>query len=168
MGTRMYYRFHGSEHWAEVLTSSGALNRVRAMFYFDDVADPGHPVARDMRSHGIYRDIFFETAGEQGHEREFPQVGNARSPHGGHRVLLGRGVSRVVAIVGGPPVATDSSEPEASVSTAPETLSAVGEVSVEAIDRIARQLEKVDAFVAPSDNAHRQAAGSFEAKAESE
>ena len=140
------HRFQGSEHWAEVLATSGALGRVRAMFYFDDVADPEHPVARDMRSHGTYRDVFFEAAEDLGHEREFPRVGNVRSLHGGHRVLLGQDMRRVVAISGAPRLGKDSSEPARTVSSPSETLSAIGAVSVEAIDRIARQLEKVDAF----------------------
>ncbi len=141
------HRFLGSEHWADDLAASDALGRVRAMFYFDDVADPQHPVARDLRSHGTYRDVFFETAEELGHAREFPRAGHVRSLHGGHRVLLDRDMRRVVAIFGAPRLGEDSSKPTANPS---QTLSAIGEVSVESIDRIARQLEKADAFSSPA------------------
>ena len=162
------HRFQGSEHWADVLAASDTLGRVRAMFYFDDVADPEHPVARDMRSHGTYRDIFFEVAEELGHEREFPRVGNVRSLHGGHRVLLGRDMRRVVAISGAPRLGKDSSKPAGPALGPSETLAAIGEVSVESIDRIARQLEKVDAFSSPLTESHPLNEKPLQAKGEAQ
>lgn len=160
-------RFHGSEHWAEVLESSGTLDRVRVALYFDDVADPGRPVARDMRSHSIYRDVFWEVAEEQGRDREFPAAGNLRSPRGGHRVLLDRGVTRVVAIVGERPGAAGSTQRGASGRTPAHSLVAVGEVSVEAIDRIAGHLEKVDRFSARPEEVPSEGVGTSLAPAES-
>lgn len=155
--------FHGSEHWADVLMSSHSLDRMRAMVYFDDVANPTHPIARDTRSHGIYRDVFFDVAEEQGHELQFPRRGHFRSPDGGHRALLSRGVRRVVAINGESPIVPHRVDPSRPSATPEETLAAVGEVSVEAINRIARQLKKIDEFVMPREDAEPQASENFDA-----
>ena len=83
-------------------------------------------------------------------------------------MLLGRDMRRVVAISGAPRLGKDSSKPAGPALGPSETLAAIGEVSVESIDRIARQLEKVDAFSSPLTESHPQDEKPSQAKGEAQ
>jgi hypothetical protein len=147
--------FEGSRKLVETLDAEGSLERIRAVFFFDRVADSELVIARDLHSHGIYRDVFFEVAQERGLDGVFPRSGNFHQPRTGHRVFLDHGFRRVVAIVdprhgpGAAPGVYWHSPDDTPEQSSQDSLEAVGTVSLEAISLIGKRLEKVDRFADP-------------------
>ena len=145
-------RFLGSEalsrHWA----AGGVLDRVRLAVFFDRVADADLGIARDLWSHSMYRDLFWEAAHRLGHDAEFGLERGFESPETGHRAFLDQRLRRVVALVdnrygvGEPPGSYWRSEDDTLEHCSPESLTTVGRVALEAIEMIGRRLEKIDRF----------------------
>ena len=134
----------GAESFAAFLGESGRRERVRAVFHFADVAGPKVRIGRDLRSHGIYREVFFDAAIPLGPSEQFPRGADLALPDGPHRALLERGMGQVVAIVNVAEPPDEAAGSPASEATARANLEAVGQVSIVAIDRIARDLERAD------------------------
>lgn len=154
-GDPQLHDFPGSTQLAQTLDAQGDLERIRAAVFFDRVADPELVIARDLHSHGIYRDLFFEVAHERGYDAAFPRANNFRRPRTGHRAWLDHGFRRVIAIVdlahgpGRPPGVYWHSPDDTPARSSERSLAIVGEVSLAAIVRIANRLEKVDLFAQP-------------------
>lgn len=145
-------RFPGSEllakHWAE----GGILDRVRFAVFFDRVADADLIIARDLWSHSVYRDLFWEAAGRMGYAEQFPVDRGFESPAAGHRAFLDQRLRRVVAVVdnrygvGEPPGSYWRSEDDLPRNCSPDSLATVGRVTLAALDQIGQRLTKIDRF----------------------
>ena len=91
--------FPGSERLAKQWADDGVLDRVRFAVFFDRVADADLTIARDLWSHSVYRDLFWEAADRMGHAEQFPIDRGFESPATGHRAFLDQRLRRVVALV---------------------------------------------------------------------
>ena len=134
---------------ARAIEAEGEASRVRAVIAFDTTARPGQRFARDLRSHPEFRKLFWQRAAELGAGSMFPPDGNWTSPDSLQLGFRERSMDRVLALVHEP---VDESEPREPAmrqdagEIALETLDSVGTVSVEALLKLMRRLEKVDAF----------------------
>lgn len=122
-------------------------SRIRAVVVFDTSAIARGPVARDLRSQPEFRKIFWTTAAELGFAPMFPLDGDWTSPASLHLGFSERSMDRVLALVH---VERDVVDPDPMRNPAeaplPGIFDSVGTVSVEALLRLMRRFEKVDAF----------------------
>jgi Zn-dependent M28 family amino/carboxypeptidase len=145
----------GSRALAAELAEQGRLPQIRLGFFFDQVADPDLRIARDLRSHRAYREMLWSVAAEVGRGEAFPASAGFESPKASHHAFLEKKLHRVVAIVdnrhGGAeePGIFWHSEDDDLAHASPESLSAVGEVTVEALMRIQERLLKIDRVARP-------------------
>ena len=139
----------------EQLRESGELARVRVAVYFDQVADADLTIARDLRSHRRYRDVFFEAARELGLGAAFPTNAPFESVVTGHLAFWSAPFRRVVAITdpryGGsePPGSFWHTEQDSLEHCSAQSLDAVGRVSRRALTEMATLLARVDRFARP-------------------
>jgi hypothetical protein len=146
----------GSRALARALDEDGTLADIRLAAFFQQVGDEDLSIARDLRSHTIYRDEFFDVASELGHQRAFRADAAWESPVGSHRAFIEAGLPRVVLIsddrFGGSsrPGRYAWNDRDTLEHCAPESLAAVGEVSLVVIDSIALRLARMDRFPAES------------------
>jgi hypothetical protein len=146
----------GSRALARAFDEDGTLAAIRLAAFFQQVGDEDLSIARDLRSHTIYRDEFFNVAAELGHQRAFPADAAWESPLGSHRAFIEAGLPRVVLIsddrFGGSsrPGRYAWNDEDTLERCAPESLAAVGDVSLVVIDSIARRLARMDRFPAES------------------
>lgn len=135
------------ENLAEAFQAEkGSLERFRAVIVFETRARSGMRFDRDLRSHPVFREIFWERAASLGHREMFaPDAGwsSLRSLQEGFRA---RSMDRVLTLID-----VESSRPEAAAGTPTggeqfDGLAALGIVTVEAVNQLMRRFEKVDAF----------------------
>jgi hypothetical protein len=142
----------GSTELAQAWAADASLESIRLLVYFDQVADAELSIARDLRSHRSYREAFWESALRLGYEDAFPRRASYESPVAGHLPFVQRGLRRAVLIkdtaYGGdePPGFYAQTEADTLAHCSPDSLAAVGQVSVEALERIAARLAKIDRF----------------------
>lgn len=125
------------------LLGPGAL---RAVIAFEPRARAELRFARDLRSHPVFRDVFWETAGVLGYEQAFPPNAGWSSPGGLHAGLGALESDLVLALA-----AEGADAPELAAALRGAEVSALGleplgRVTVEALARLMRRFEKVDAF----------------------
>jgi Zn-dependent M28 family amino/carboxypeptidase len=138
------------------LHTEGLLESIRVAYFFARVGDEDLSISRDLRSHHVHREVFWESAAKLGRLAAFPTNARLESPITGHRAFVDLGFSRVVAITdahygdGGDGDASPGSyslTAEDSVEhCSAESLAAVGEVTLETLDRIAARLSRIDRF----------------------
>lgn len=141
------------------------LERVRLAVFFESLARADLRVARDLRSHRVHREAFWDSARALGLGEVFVADAPFGSPHAAHYVLIERDFRSVVALVGeasfdAPIVdatddSTDHSRGDASadaldddafeVATAAR-LDEFGAVVLDALDGIATRLQRIDGF----------------------
>ena len=144
--------FEASRRLVAVFEREGILSSIRVAAFFGQVGDEDLSIARDLRSHSIYRDVFFESAAALGRGRWFPKSASFESPSGTHEAFIEGGLPRVVVVSDSRYGGTDSpgryawSEHDTLEHCSPQSLAAVGEVTLEAFDRIAVRLERIDRF----------------------
>jgi hypothetical protein len=131
---------------ARGIEAEGAASRVRAVVVFDTSADAESSVVRDLRSHPEFRRLFWESAAGLGFGSMFPPDADWASPDSLHLGFRERSMDRVLALVqadGDPvyPVTLRSASPVSG-----EMFDSVGVVTVEALSKLMRRFEKVDAF----------------------
>jgi hypothetical protein len=139
----------GSVRLAERWEDLGELARLRLLVVFDRVCGAKLRIARDLGSHRMYREEFFKTAKRLGREEVFPPGQSFEQVESSHQAFLERGLRASVAIVGGADVAEPSEEGDpgdAPVECVPESLEAVGLVTLDALDTIGVRLAKIDRF----------------------
>lgn len=147
-------RFPGTRSFAEWLAarSPDGFERIRLAVVFEQVADIDLTIARDLRSHHVYREFFWEAAGVLGRGAYFPSDANVESVEASHLELIEAGLPRTVLIadprfggsrVPGRYAGTDKDTP---VRCSPYSLDVVGSVATEALDRIATRLARIDRF----------------------
>jgi hypothetical protein len=119
---------------------------------FARVGDADLRIARDLQSHRMYREEFFRAAEATGHTEAFRSDQTFESPYAPQRSFLDHGLRRVVVLsdtsFGG---LDESAEPrnesgDTLEHCSPESLEAVGAVTLVALNRITARLEKIDRF----------------------
>ena len=137
-------RYPGSQAAASVLAARDLIERVRLAVFIGPLPGPGFVIERDLRSHPVYRESFWQRAGVLGAAEMFPGVpDDFDSPGAGHLALLAAGIRPTVALVGRPP--SDPAPPLAKASEAAE-LEKLARVSLAAIDEILGRLRGIDGF----------------------
>lgn len=144
-GTRAFAK------WLQARSPDG-FDRIRLAVLFEQVADMDLTIARELRSHHVYREFFWEAAGVLGKGAYFPPDANVESVEASHLELIEAGLPRTVLIAdprfGGSEVpgryaGTDKDTP---VRCSPYSLEVVGAVGLEALDRIVTRLARIDRF----------------------
>ena len=135
---------------ASALEASGRLKGVRAVIAFELRAGPTPRMARDLRSHPIFRSIFWEVARELGYADSFPFDAGWRSPKGLQEAFLDRGIHQIVGLVDEATARTEleAGREEFEVSRGEFALGMepIGSVTLEALARLMRRFERIDAF----------------------
>jgi Zn-dependent M28 family amino/carboxypeptidase len=148
--------FAGSRALAAHLAQQGELARVRVAVFFQQVGDIELEIARDLRSHYVYRESFWQAAARLGRGTAFPSLAAVESVEGSHLAFIEQGLSRSV-LISDPRAASRAADGDASdwfavrADDAPEhcspgSLQVVGEVTLAALDRIAARLGRIDRF----------------------
>ncbi len=144
--------FAGSMALASELLPANGGPSVRLIVLFQQVGDSDLHVARDLRSHRLYREEFWFAAARVGRNDAFRSEDPFESPPGSHLPFLAAGFRGVVLITdpayggGEPPGAYANSEEDTEKSCSPQSLASVGVVTLEALDRISARLAKIDRF----------------------
>jgi hypothetical protein len=142
----------GSRALAAQLAASGELSKIRLAVFFNQVCDPVLTVARDLRSHPVFRQVFWDSASDLGNASLFAEEPLFDQPQAGHLAFLEVGMRRVVALVddrfGGdtPPGVYWRSEHDTSETCSAQSMGVVVSVSHEALSRIEAQLEQIDHY----------------------
>lgn len=131
---------------------AGAANEsrgvLRGVIVFDAPARPGLRFARDLRSHPIYREVFWSAASRLGSTELFPPSGGWSSPQSLHAGLEAAADGKVLALV-------DESwtRPERKVAPSSERSDEVfeqsGRVTLEALGQLMHRLARIDGFGDP-------------------
>jgi Zn-dependent M28 family amino/carboxypeptidase len=146
--------FPGSRALADRLKRDPAwgFDRVRLAVFFQQVGDIDLSIARDLRSHHVYREFFWEAAGVLDRGSYFPPEASVESVESGHLEFIEAGLPRTVLIsdsrFGGSdvPGRYAASEKDTALRCSPHSLEVVGEVTLEALDRISVRLARIDRF----------------------
>jgi hypothetical protein len=134
------------ESLAQTLDVAGELEGVRCIIVFDGTARSGLRIARDIRSHPVYREVFWASGRALGFESIFPSGTGWASPRSLHLGFAERTTDGVVAIVD-EARARPELEPIRSVGAgSADSLEAIGLVTIEALDRIMHRLSRIDDF----------------------
>lgn len=134
------------ESLARSLAANGGLAPFRGVVVFDGIARPGLRIARDLRSHPVYRETFWASAGDLGFGQVFARDAgwaSARSLHLGFRA---RGMDRVVAIVDEARARAELTPIRQDAGVSADSLAALGRVTGEALERLFHRLGRIDAF----------------------
>jgi len=121
-------------------------SRIRAVIVFDTSADAGLQVARDLRSHPEFRRLFWESAATLGFDSVFPPDGDWTSPESLHLGFREREMDRTLALVHLEVGNANSLATRAPGEDFPVMFDAIGSVTVDALSKLMRRFEKVDAF----------------------
>ena len=142
----------GSRAFASSLAEYELVRRVRLAVVFARVGGSDLRIARDLKSHRMYREEFFAAAKITGHTNAFRSRQPFESPYAAHHSFLGYGLRRVVVLSDSSLASEDESgEPredraDTLESCSPESLQAVGDVTLVGLGRITRRLAKIDRF----------------------
>jgi hypothetical protein len=123
---------------------------VRLVVSFQQVGDAELHIARDLRSHRLFREEFWLAAARLGREEAFRPGDRFESPVGSQTSFFAAGFRGVVLITdtsyGGdePPGAWANSEDDTPERCSAQSLATVGTVTLEALDRIGQRLAKID------------------------
>ena len=138
------------ESLASGLEAIGELEGLRAVIAFEPRAGSASRMARDLRSHPVFRSVFWETAAELGHGAFFPPDAGWSSPQRFQGAFEARGLSQVLALVD-ETIARAELQAGLGARSGPQNargvgLGPVGSVTLEALSRLMRRFERVDAF----------------------
>jgi hypothetical protein len=142
----------GSSMLAQELLAGSSRASVRLVVSFQQVGDADLRIARDLRSHRLFREEFWLAAARLGRADAFHPGDRFESPPGSHLSFLSVGLRSVVLITdpsyGGdePPGAYANSEDDTPARCSPQSLTTVGVVTLEALDRIGERLAKIDRY----------------------
>jgi hypothetical protein len=152
---------------AELMSDKDRAASVRLVVSFQQVGDAELRIARDLRSHRLFREEFWLAAARLGRTEAFRPADRFESPVGSQTSFLSAGFRGVVLITdssyGGdePPGAWANSEDDTPERCSAQSLGTVGVVTLEALDRIGQRLAKIDRF-AKKEPAAEPAAASAE------
>jgi Zn-dependent M28 family amino/carboxypeptidase len=143
----------GSVVLAQELLAEPSAPTLRLLVAFQQVGDSDLHIARDLRSHRLYREEFWFAAARLRRKDAFRPDDPFESPAGSHEPFLAAGFRGAVLITdpayGGnePPGTFANSENDTPERCSPQSLASVGAVTLEALDRISERLAKIDRFV---------------------
>jgi hypothetical protein len=148
----------GSTELARAWREDASLGSIRLLLYLAQVGDADLRIARDLRSHRGYRETFWDVAARLDHGDVFVPGQAYEAPPAGHVPFLAQGVRRAVLIMdtsfGGDeaPGFYADTEDDTLERCSPQSLEAVGEVTLVALREIGTRLAKIDRFAdAPLD-----------------
>jgi peptidase M28-like protein len=130
----------GSESLAARMSESGELSKVRLLVVFDRICRDDLHVARDLGSHRIYREDFFNTGARAGWIQVFPRNQEYETVEASHLAFRNAGVRSVVVLSASGALASEGH------TCAPQSVEAVGTVALDTLDTIGRRLAKIDRF----------------------
>ncbi|MEM9173595.1 MAG: hypothetical protein AAGC67_00025 [Myxococcota bacterium] len=126
------------------LEADGGFEGLRAVLVLEPRVRGGTRVVRDLRSHPVFRDLFWQTAARLGHDAAFPEDGGWATPEGIQAAFLSAGYGRVLSLVdegsGLNPTGASAMLPD------PIAFEPVGAVAYEGLIRLMGRLARVDAF----------------------
>jgi hypothetical protein len=142
----------GSRALAALLEQRGTIEQVRLALIINRVCDPDLHIARDLGSHRVHREAFFQAAQRLGFEEAFDARGGFEAPREGQSALTTTGLTRVVVLAdtsfGGdePPGPYADTADDDLAHCAAESLDVVGQVAIEGLRAIAQRLRRIDRF----------------------
>jgi hypothetical protein len=123
------------------------FDRLRAVIVFETTARPGMRFDRDLRSHPVFREIFWASAESlRGADEMFARDAGWSSPTGLQQGFGERGMDRVLALVDARAMRPVPDPKPAAGPSSPEGIDLLGTVTIEAVNRLMRRFEKIDAF----------------------
>jgi hypothetical protein len=141
--------FPGSHAAAAELEARQMAERVRLAIFFGFLPGPKFVLERDLRSHRMFREAFWQSAKSLDGALMFPETDTFSSPQAGHLAFLAQGVRPTVALIG-QTAGTDSEGADSAAipSRLPDAgeLERLGRVTLDAIDRITLRLDRLEAF----------------------
>ncbi len=141
--------FPGSHAAAAELEARQLIERVRLAIFLGSLPGPKFVLERDLRSHRMYRETFWQSAELLDGTSMFPATNTFSSPQAGHLAFLARGVRPTVALIGRYDEVlgggAGSPEMRESLPDAAE-FERLGRVTLDALDRISRRLGRIEAF----------------------
>lgn len=132
----------------EALAADPGLDALRAVLVLEPRIGASGGIARDLRSHPVFRDLFWRTAARLGHHERFPEDGGWATPEGIQGAFLSAGYGRVLALVDERPLAPSprTRGTERAVLPEPGAFEPVGEVVHSGLLQLMERLVRVDAF----------------------
>ena len=128
------------------IEAEDGLRGLRAVLVLEPRAVEGTRIARDLRSHPVFRDLFWRTAARLGHADAFPSDADWATPEGIQGAFLSAGYGQVLSLV---EVGADPTAPSDEGRPAGPGLGAfepVGTVAYEGLVQLMHRLERIDAF----------------------
>ena len=138
--------FPGSHAAATELAARGMIERVRLAIFLGRLPGPGFILQRDLRSHRMYRETFWQTGRALDAGPMFAGTDVFSSPQAGHLAFLAAGLRPTVALIGAPRKSPGADFPGAAGAPDPAELATLGRVTLEAIQGISLRLSRIDAF----------------------
>lgn len=150
--------FEAGQSLVEALRAEGKLDRVRVIVVLEPRASSRPRIDGDLRSHPVFRKIFWSAAADLGETAAFPIEPGWSSPLGLQSVFYESGLDQVVALIDETSARTELLSEAVSTrlarsggGAAPDRvqtdgLSPIGRVTLEALGRLIKRFEKVDAF----------------------
>jgi hypothetical protein len=118
----------------------------RFVVAFEPRAEVGGRIARDLQSHPIFRDVFWETAARLGYANTFSKDSGWSSTDGLHGAFGPLAGGRVLALVDERLARPELSGARRPMEPGPGSLEPIGRVTRESVGRLMRRFEKIDAF----------------------
>jgi hypothetical protein len=147
LGETRQWLIKAGESLANAFAMSPSGGSLRAVVALDASARPGLRLARDLRSHPLYRGLFWDSASSLGQSSMFPDDGGWASPRSLHSGFYAAAEGRVLGLVDEQIARADLYLAPISGEPSEETLEALGSVIAHALDGLMQRLAKIDSFV---------------------
>lgn len=132
----------------EALADEVELESLRAVLVVEPHVGPTRGIARDLRSHPVFRDLFWRTAARLGYGERFREEGEWVTPTGLQEAFQAAGYGRVLSLVDTEPERGSLPGPGAERPGLPDpgAFEPVGTVVYEGLIRLMGRLAQIDAF----------------------
>jgi hypothetical protein len=131
---------------ARSLAVQGDFERLRGVIVFDGSSRSGLRVARDLGSHPVFRELFWESAASLGYQATFPRDVGWAAPRSLQLGFEELSMDRVLTLVDEARARPDLASVPVQAGDSNDSLEAVGRVSIEAVDRLMHRLARIDSF----------------------
>ncbi len=146
LGQARQWLDEAGESLANAFALRPQLGPLRAVIALDAPARPGLRLARDLRSHPVYRGLFWTSASAVGRSDMFPEDGGWASPRSLHSGFRTAAEGRVLALVDEQVARADLYPAPISGEPSEETLAGLGVVTARALGGLMKRLAKIDSF----------------------
>ncbi|MBW2389340.1 MAG: M28 family peptidase [Deltaproteobacteria bacterium] len=157
----------GTQSLVDEWSRGQEFSQIRAAIFFGDVGDRDKPIGRDIDSPRVYRETFWQVAQDLGYGSSFPADGPYGLSSTGRQTFAQANLRSSIALAN---LRTSHIEPPVEPSQGQEQavkrplrpsagFEAVGNVTLEALRRIAAKLRKIDSFARSPLTAGREEAG---------